>query len=257
MHPLYPVLLVGLLSVRVAAQTITLGAEDDAAPWSYANGSGYVNDLVRNAFAAVGWNVKYNVLPYARCKALTESGTLLGCFSSSRDQNTEQDMLFPNEPVFSAQNILFAPVDSTLEGCDPQRWGRKITVGFVNEYEYLPAVEALQKSGNITIELSISEVLNLRKLNARRLDAALITVDPVKRIELVAQQAKVTTAFKVVCDFGGAPAYVAFSKKHPQGAAALTAFNSGIALVIKNGTMARLQQQWRAKAIALDAAKIR
>ena len=66
-----------------ATKQVTLGVEDDAGPWSYANGSGYANDLVKAAYAAAGWQVTLQVLPYARCKALAMAGKLAGCFSAS------------------------------------------------------------------------------------------------------------------------------------------------------------------------------
>lgn len=54
-----------------------IGAEDDAAPWSYADGTGYVNDVVRAAFQRSGRQVQYKVMPYARCKAMVLSGKLV------------------------------------------------------------------------------------------------------------------------------------------------------------------------------------
>ena len=49
------------------AEAVTIGAEDDAGPWSYADGTGYVT----------------------RCKALATSGKLAGCFSASRTPELE------------------------------------------------------------------------------------------------------------------------------------------------------------------------
>jgi len=71
------------------AEAVTIGAEDDAGPWSYADGTAYVNDAVRAAFHAVGWTVELKVIPYARCKALATSGKLAGCFSASRTPELE------------------------------------------------------------------------------------------------------------------------------------------------------------------------
>ena len=237
------------------ADSITIGAEDDAAPWSYADGTGYVNDLVKAAYAAVGWEVKYHVLPYPRCKFMTEEGTLPGCFSASNTAETSVGMQFPNQPVFSAHNVLFAREDSPLKGCHPEDWGHPISVAFVKEYEYGDSVVKLQKSGDIKSEVVTSEAFSLRMLAARRIDAALITVDEVNRIELVATLAGVKNRFKKVCDFGGEPAFLGISRKHPKGAAALDAFNRGMAILAKNGTITKLQTAWAKKAIELEAAK--
>ncbi len=94
-----------------------------------------------------------------------------------------------------------------------------------------------------------SEIFNLRMVAKGRFDAALITLDTVKRIELLSIEAMVKPNFKVVCDFGTLPSYIAFSTTHPQADAALSAFNDGIAIVAKNGTLARLQKEWAGKAL--------
>ncbi|GEM_PF-6843124 len=57
-------LLVAACGSPVLAQSVALGAEDDAAPWSYADGSGYVNDIVRAAFGHAGWSVQIEVMPF-------------------------------------------------------------------------------------------------------------------------------------------------------------------------------------------------
>lgn len=247
----------GLLLCPLAwADQVTIGAEDDAAPWSYLDGSGYVNDLVRAAYQAVHWEVKYEVYPYARCKRMVEDGRLVACFSASKTPELEQKLQYPDTSVFAAQNLLFVRSDSPLpRGCNSKAWGRKISVGFVNEYEYLPAVEVLQKSGTVAASTTVSEVLSLRMLDSKRFDAALITVDPVKRIELMAALAKVKSNFRVLCDFGGFPAYVAFSRVHPQATTALDAFNKGMKIITKDGTVQRLQKAWAKRALATAAAK--
>jgi polar amino acid transport system substrate-binding protein len=246
----------GLLwPLSVFAETITIGAENDASPWSFPDGSGYVNDLVREAYKAVNWEVTYEVLPYSRCKLQTEEGQLVACFSASNTPETNKKLQFPSMPVFKARNILLAKGDSPLSGCDADAWGHKISVGFVIGYEYLPAVEALQKSGKIVVNMTPSEVSIVRMLSLGRLDAVMITLDPVKRIELVSVLAKVKPFFKVVCDFGSLPAYVAFSRVHPQATQALAALNKGLALITKNGTVARLQKEWASTVLSKASAK--
>ena len=239
-----------LLPLATFADAVTIGAEDDASPWSYSDGSGYVNDLVRAAYKEVGWKVTYKVLPYSRCKLQTEEGKLVACFSASKTPETEKNLQFPSMPVFVARNILLANADSPLNGCDVDAWPHKMSVGFVNEYEYMPAVEALRKSGRIAVNMVPSEVLMLRMLANGRFDTAVITLDEVKRIELISVLARVKPFFKEVCDYGGLPAYVAFSRAHPQAKEALAAFNKGFALIIKNGTVERLKKEWANKVLS-------
>lgn len=228
---------------------IVIGAENDAAPWSYADGTGFVNDLVRAAFHASGWNVQYDVVPYARCKTLVASGNLIACFSSSQTPETEKEMRFPKQAVFAAANRLYVKTHSTLNGCTPAQWGRKISVSVVREYEYAPAVDALLASGDVKVEAVVSERAQLRMLDANRFDAAIITTDPIKTIGYMAKIANVPARYKVICDYGAMPAYLGFSRKHPQAEAALAAFESGMETLKKEGSLKKLQKEWAVRAL--------
>jgi hypothetical protein len=240
---------------RATQRHVALGAEDDAAPWSYADGSGYANDLVRAAFAEAGWTLEIQVLPYARCKALAQAGRLAGCLSASRTAELEATLLFPRQPVFSARNLLLARADSPLAGCDPSRWGARPMIGLVRGYEYVHGVDALLADGRATAEASDSEVSNLRKLHAGRIAAAVVTVDEVKRMPYLLRLAQVAGEFKTVCDCGTAPAYVAFSRRHPRGAQALAAFDAGYAQLARRGAVRALQTSWQTRALDRLAAK--
>ena len=237
-----------------AAQTLVAGAEDDAGPWSYADGTGYVNDIVRAAFESVGWSVQFETMPYARCKALLLTGQLAACFSTSRTAELAPRLLFSRAPVFRAQNLLLARAGSPLAGCKPAAWRSAPRIGTVRSYEYIAAVDRLFDSGAAEREVADSEVSNLRKVKAGHLDAAVVNVDSVKRIEYVIGLAQVDSdSLKTVCNFGSEPAYVAFSPLHPQGPAARAAFDRGHALLQRNGRIATLQQIWRLR--ALDSAR--
>lgn len=232
-----------------------IGAEDDAAPWSYADGTGYVNDVVRAAFERSGWLVEFKVMPYARCKALASSGKLLACFSTSKTPALQAQLLYPAYPVFSASNLLVGRADSGLSGCDPALWPRPLRIGRVVGYEYRPAVDALFSQPQIQADDAQSEVNNLRKLHARRIDAALVTVDAVKRLDFIAAEARVSGTFSTICDFGSENAYIAFSRQHPVSQRARQAFEAGFALLKQEGRIATLQAQWRAKLLDRVKAK--
>ena len=248
-------LVLSLAAGAAVAQSITIGAEDDAAPWSYADGTGYANDVVRLAFERAGWKAELKVMPYARCKALVLSGDIAACFSMSRTPDLEGRLLFPNHPLFQAQNLLFAAADSPLAGCDTAKWPTRPRVAVVRGYEYRAAVDDLFANGLADADAGDSEVSSLRKVKAGRVDAALITLDPVKRLEFVAGLADVAADFKLVCDFGGQPAYVAFSRRHPQGAAAAAAFDAGVMALQRKGLIDSMQQAWRMRLLRSGGAK--
>jgi len=229
-----------------AAPTLVLGAEDEAAPWSYADGQGYVNDLVRLAFKSQGWLLRLDIMPYARCKQMALSGMLAGCFTTSREPELADKLLFPSRPVISPHHILVVRSNSSLAGCQSERWGRAPTVAIVNGYEYAEGLEALLKSSRLLANKVKSESVALRMLALNRTDVAAVTLDDVKQLEFLLEDSALKPAqFKVLCDYGSIPGFVAFSAAHPMGREALIVFEHGFAAITKSGEIARLQQRWR------------
>ena len=80
--------------------TVDIGVEDAAAPWSQEDGTGYANDIVRAAFAAVGADVRLHALPYARCKQYVLTGELVACVSMSPAPELRGAVRFSAEPLF-------------------------------------------------------------------------------------------------------------------------------------------------------------
>jgi len=240
---------------------VVLAAEDDAAPWSYADGGGYVNDLVRAAFAESGWRVQLKVVPYARCKAMAVQGSVAGCFTVGRTAEGERSLLFPQSPVLQTRNVLVARAEAggarAWSGCHPADWKLAPRVGLVRGYEYVPAVDALFRATPAAAEAEYadSEVSNLRKLRAGRIDATVVTLDEVKQLAWLARLAGVPTDMRTVCDYGALASHVAFSRRHPQGETARAAFDEGIARLMRRGAVAALQATWRQRALDAASAK--
>lgn len=226
---------------------LVIGAEDSADPWSRVDGSGYVNDLVVKALEKVGVQVELDVVPYARGKHYTIQGKYVGCFSASRTADLEVDLIYPEQPVFWARNKLFVSMDSTLSGSTPDDWGSVITVGLVNGYEYRQEVMDMIENGNIRVEYAKSEELNLRKLAHGRIDGAIINLDEVKTIEYVTANAGIPNSFKEIADYGGEPAFVVFSRRHPDGRFAADAFDKGYDLMEQQGEIDSLKQYWQSR----------
>ena len=239
-----------------ATKQLTLGVEDDAGPWSYANGSGYANDLVKAAYAAAGWQVTLQVLPYARCKAMAMSGKLAGCFSASKTPELEQRMLFPKNPVFVAHFMLTMPSGSPPPDCHTNDWGRGWRIETVNGYEYPPRIESLKSRTDLVSLTSNSESLSLRKLVQQRIDATIVTIDEVKRLDMLLNMAGVAyDSVQTSCELGSMPAYIMFSASHPQGQAALQAFDHGYQSLLQHGAIKHLQDEWRQRALDYSALK--
>jgi ABC-type amino acid transport substrate-binding protein len=238
------VLLVRGALAAAPAEPIEIAAEEDAAPWSKADGTGFANELVRAAFAAVAVDVRLRVLPYARCKHLVSEGNVAACFSMSRSPDPAPSVVFAAAPLFVCSSELFERVDDprkiNREGDIPER----SVVGTVVGYEYPEAIYRLKKAGRIRLEEVDSEELNLTKLAAGRIRFAVMNLNDTKPAEWL--MAKTKTLGKVEKAFrGGAlESYIGFSVKHPRGLWALAKFNEGFRIITANGTAEAIHRRW-------------
>jgi polar amino acid transport system substrate-binding protein len=235
------------IDVFAQKKVLIIAVEDDAAPWSRADGSGYANDVVTAAFRAVGVDVGLRAMPYARCKRMTMNGQVVGCFSMSPAREFEGTIEFSAQPLFTCYAGYFYKLDR------PPRVGRQddlpaqTTVGTVIGYEYPASFERLKEKGGLMIEESSSEEINLKKLALGRIDLALLTYNEIKSPEWLMIKAGVKGKVKPTFRAGTLNSYIGFSLKHPEGAKALEQFNKGFRLITTNGVLARLKRNWLQK----------
>ena len=232
---------------RIAgAETLELAAEDDAAPWSQKDGSGYANEVVVAAFKAVGVEAKLQVMPYARCKHMVIEGEIAGCFSMSKLPELEKSIAFADQPLFVCYADYFQstskPVVSQKNAKSELPKGAR--VGTVEGYEYPAALYALKDAGAIVCENSTSEELNLKKLAENRLDAALINYNETKPAEFLITKVNATGKVERAFRCGTLDSFIGFSRKHDKGPWALEKFNAGMKLIAENGTLKGIEKKW-------------
>ena len=238
------VMLLNSASARAQSNSLVIAVEDDAAPWSRADGTGYANDVVSAAFKAVGVDVELRVVPYARCKRMAIRGTAAGCFSMSPSPEFNGLIELSAKPLFTPYAGYFYNVNKPPQAKRQEDLPAKTVVGTVIGYEYPPEFERLVKAGIITLEESPSEVMNLKKLAAGRVDLALLTYDEMKSPAWLMTRAGVGDKVKTTFRAGALNSYIGFSLKHPQGAWALQQFNKGFDIITRNGALRRIQQMW-------------
>jgi polar amino acid transport system substrate-binding protein len=227
------------------AAPVKVLVEDAASPWSDHNGVGLANDLVREAFAAAGARASLAVVPYARCKALVMEGAAPSCLSMSAAPELAGKVRFADKPLFTVTAHVYA---ARANPAPPRSLGdlrAGMRVGLVHGYEYQAEILALAKRG-VVFETARSEVVNLRKLAAGRLDAAVVMADTLRSVDLVERQASTDA---VVHAFTG-PAmgsYIGFSTTHPDGERQRLLFNAGFKSLIDSGERARIEARWQAR----------
>jgi ABC-type amino acid transport substrate-binding protein len=232
----------------LAGEQVEVLAEDDAAPWSLKDGTGYANDVVRAAFHAAEVDIKLQVVPYARAKRMTIAGKAVACFSMSWLPEFADKIVFSDKPLFTCQADYFHNLSKPLTAKREDELARKIIVGTVVGYEYPPSFCKLRDKGLIEIEATTSEKLNLKKLAAGRLDAAVTNCNKIKTAEYEMAKAGVSGKVGLVFHGGVLESFIGFSKAHPRGLWARDKFNAGFQIIAADGTLRKIEDQWAGKA---------
>jgi ABC-type amino acid transport substrate-binding protein len=239
------IVLSGCASAAAAAAPARLQVlvEDAASPWSNRAGQGVANDMVRAAFSAAGVDVELVVVPYARCKTLVMQGGAAACFSMSDAPELRNLVRFADKPLFSVTPRFYYNIDHKVTAKSVADLARGMRVGIVHGYEYPPFVAQLPARG-ILVESARSDVANLRKLAAGRIDVALVMTDDLRGADLVQQQAGVKN---IALAFVSTPqdSFIGFSTSHPNGELLRRSFNTGYQAIIDNGTRATVQSSWK------------
>jgi len=210
-----------------AAPDLVIEAEDAADPFSREDGSGYANEVVHAAFRAVGIPVRLQVVPYARCKLNVLAGRVAGCLSMSWDPSFAGKVAFSERPLFSVHALLVDDATRPLAARRPADIASGSVLGVVNGYEYPPAVATLARHG-VVLEATASDEINLRKLAAHRLDAAILMVSTKVWATPDPHTLKGGHHYRPVMLLGTLGSYIGFSTTHPGGRLARERFDEGM-----------------------------
>lgn len=161
------------LSARAHPRTVHLASLE----WPPFAGEGLPDggtaaQTVRAAFAAAGYDVKIDYLPWARA-------------IESLRTKTDYDGLFPayENEVIGASLILSAPIDTSplalAEFKKTRSWTHlpdlaAYTIGTVESYVNTVAFDTLAAQGKLRVEPCTDDETNLRKLAGGRIDMAVI-----------------------------------------------------------------------------------
>jgi polar amino acid transport system substrate-binding protein len=136
-------------------------------------GYGVVPRLISEVFAAEGITVEYGFFPWKRSYQQVKQGRWHASAIWGRTPEREADCLF-SEVVYSDELVLYYhrdhPVawDGTLAGAEALRG---LTIGIALGSAKAPVLEQAEQRGWIRYESGSDELVNLRKLAARRIAA--------------------------------------------------------------------------------------
>ncbi|MFC4161737.1 substrate-binding periplasmic protein [Chitinimonas lacunae] len=232
-----------LCAVAAQADSVTLGVEDDWAPYAAKVGNeahGFAVDLVRAAYEAVGVEVSLVALPYARCMAEARVGKLVGCFDAARNSLLEERYFWHRQPLFRARVQIYAPSHSRDSDLTLRQLEGRV-VGVTNGYEY---GEEFERNPRILRSVSNRDEHSFRKLLARRVDYV-IAYEKVAEYLMAENAADFRGRFKPVGVVTEAGLYIAFSKKHPDAPHYLEKFNRGLDAIMRNGKYRQIEASWK------------
>ncbi len=163
----------------VYAETITLVAEDDWAPYSsikpdQSGPQGLTPDLVKKVFKTKGIDVQYVTLPFARCMYYALIGKSVGCFEATITKENKDQYYWHSTPLFVEGVSVFAQASTQQQDVKIKDMEGK-TVGYTIGYTYSP--EILQNKRIKTFGAT-SDRHQLDMLAAGRIQYALINTVP-------------------------------------------------------------------------------
>jgi polar amino acid transport system substrate-binding protein len=240
-------LLLALLAAmgRATEAPLNIAVEDDAAPWSLADGSGFANDVVRAAFQAAGVEIRFNVVSYDRCKQMALSGEACACLSMSWLDEFAGKIRFSKMPLFVCRSGYFIRAGNS--GLKRPKSGS--LVGVTRGYEYPPALYQVVQNGVIRLQESASEEQSLRLLAAGKLDAAIVNFNETKPYALAVSSAGVSGKVRRAFNCGVMTSHIGFSLKHPRGSLAAEKFDEGYRRIASDARLRDIEKKWAGAAL--------
>lgn len=234
--------LLASLPAPLHAETVTVGAEDDWAPYAYAMAGqaepqGLAPQLVRAAFQTQGVQVRFKVLPFSRCLHDAEIGRLVGCFDTTRTEANSNSFHWHATPLFKEELGIFARSEDPGRVSSPARLTDLVghTVGITVGYTY--PTEFMRHPG-IRRHVAVSDANLLRMLAGGRVDYILVNTlpaqDHLRRMPEL--QGKVRRVGALQMD----SFWLSFSKVHPDGQRLSVVFEKGLQALMASGQYQRM-----------------
>jgi polar amino acid transport system substrate-binding protein len=221
-------------------------AEDDGRPTlrRRAGGpKGMAVDLVREAMATQGIEVRIVAVPFSRCMFMARNGEAAGCFNATIVADNRGDYHWHATPMFHEELAIFAvatpaPANGaspiSLKDLEGRRVGYTLGYTYPAEFRQNPKIRKISaKSDQVLIEM----------LLAGRVDHVLLNTAPAYlRLRQIGRPPQALAKVSVLSMDGF---WVAFSRQRPDGEALAARFEAGLAALKSSGRLQALQQQMR------------
>ncbi|WP_439889320.1 substrate-binding periplasmic protein [Pseudomonas sp. MBLB4123] len=199
---------------------------------------GVASQIVTEAFALEGIEVRWEFLPWARAMQLATQGQRAGTALWRRNAERER-LFFISDPVLETQTHLLhrKSVEFAWQTLDDLRGLR---IGATRGYYYGKAFERAESTGRLNVQRINSDEVALRQLLAGRID--LFPLSRLAASSLLAQ--RFTSAERAQLSFHPLPLsshslHLLLSRRIAANAELMARFNNGLARLHENGKIAR------------------
>ena len=224
------------------APAFTLAAEDGFFPYTgMFEGAlrGFSLDIVSAAFNAVGCDVNFVAMPYARCIRDVQAGRQIGCFNTTNSTDNQEKFVFHSRPLFRGRILIYA---------HPGRAGTFAATDFENHsfsvvrgYTYTDAFDRNPSIRKIAVE---SDSQTLAMVARGRADFAVV-YEKVAQFQMGWNRARIAPSPVPVHKLVEYDLFVSFSKAaKTQSMMLAQALDAGLEKIHGNGTYAKIDAAW-------------
>jgi polar amino acid transport system substrate-binding protein len=233
-----------LLTVGLICQadnnSVVLAVEDSWPPYANSKGEGLSTSILKQALSAVDIKLIIKVYPYARVLDEVAKGVLVGGYNVTRQASTEQQFLFGEQPLLTAQASFYFSKDH------PEALSYKsvadipdgTTIGLIIDYEYGNEFEKHKHRFNEVRVSQQEQIINM--LNMGRLDSAIL-FDAVASYTLKAMNLETDSLLRGPLNHTS-DIFVAFSRSHKQSEYFSKKLDLGLIKIKNNGLYQELLQ---------------
>jgi polar amino acid transport system substrate-binding protein len=197
--------------------------------------------LVKAAFKTQDVEVRFEVVPFARCMLYAEKGQVLGCFDATRTEANKGRYHWHATPLFHEELAIFArTADAQARGQLRQKDLEGQTVGVTIGYTY---PTDFMQNPRITKLNAASDGNLLKMLMARRVNYILLNTMPgYYRINRdPALRGRITRVGAISKD----GFWLSFSRAHPDGRRMAQVFENGLQSIKASGQYERMMSAFR------------
>lgn len=195
---------------------------------------GTFTQIVTESFALSNINVEYSFYPWKRAVYLAREGQVDGVIAIAYSKEREKDFLFNEEPILVGDRVFFHLKDFDFS------WNnisdlKDIPIGGTFEYYYGDAFAKAEEEGDIQVDRVNTDLQNLKKLLAGRINLFPITKEIgqyIIKVDLPEYSDEIIYNTKPLISTSF---YIVLSKKLKTSADIMESFNSGFTKLKQNG----------------------